>query len=134
MIAVFERKHTLLCKRAVYSPGDSVLNGMSKQYKLTDKRHVFVGSITVVQTLVRMQNDIKELTRQTNHVITVLQSLKPDNQDIDLHQLPDGINIPMISDVDDMEAMEAALADKQLRKNLVCYSQMYYSVRLLCMC
>jgi hypothetical protein len=107
---------------------------MSKQYKLTDKRHVFVGSITVVQTLVRMQNDIKELTRQTNHVITVLQSLKPDNQDIDLHQLPDGINIPVISDVDDMAAMEAALADKQLRKNLVCYSQMYYSVRLLCMC
>jgi hypothetical protein len=81
--------------------------------------------------LVRMQNDIKELTRQTNHVITVLQSFKSDDQYNNL-QLSDGINIPMIS-VDDMEAMEAALADKQFQKNLVCYNQMYYSVRLLCM-
>jgi hypothetical protein len=49
-----------------------------------------------------------------NHIITVLQSLKRDNEDIDL-QLPDGINIPMTS-VDDMQATEAALADKQFRK------------------
>lgn len=64
--------------------------------------------------LVRMQNDIQELTCQMNHIITVLQSLKRDNEDIDL-QLPDGINIPMTS-VDDMQATEAALADKQFRK------------------
>lgn len=64
--------------------------------------------------LVGMQNDIQELTRQMNHIITVLQSLKRDNEDIDL-QLPDGINIPMTS-VDDMQATEAALADKQFRK------------------
>ncbi len=75
---------------------------------------------TVLQMLVKMRGEIKELKQQQNHNTALLQSMQQDNiDDYDL-VLPNGIQLPISTD-EEMEAMEVALDDNDFRRRLVSY-------------
>ena len=73
---------------------------------------------TVLNILIKMQNDVKELKRHIEHNTAFLQSMQQGAMDDCDLKLPDGLQLPM-SSIDHMDIMEVALEDGLFRKRLV---------------
>jgi len=73
---------------------------------------------TVLNILIKMQNDVKELKRQIEHNTAFLQSMQQGAMDDCDLELPDGLELPM-SSIDHMDIMEVALEDGLFCKRLV---------------
>lgn len=73
---------------------------------------------TVLNILIKMQNDVKELERQIEHNAAFFQSMQQGAMDDCDLKLPDGLELPM-SSIDHMDVMEVALEEGLFRKRLV---------------
>jgi len=71
----------------------------------------------VLQLLVEMQHDIKDLQQQQQRLAVMVSQQSAHDDQSDLH-LPVGLQLPLSSD-DDIDAMETALADDKFRSSLV---------------
>ena len=71
----------------------------------------------MLQLLVQMQHDMKELHQQQQKLAVVVSQLSAQDDQSEL-QLPVGLQLPLSSD-DDIAAMETALEDATFRSSLV---------------
>jgi len=84
---------------------------------------------TVLQMLVKMRGDLKDVNDRLDHATTLLMTLTEDmhEQDEELH-LPTDVQLPVQS-VEDMGVLEEALKDAQFRRRMVCKSRLHDSAR-----
>lgn len=72
----------------------------------------------VLQMLVSMHSEIKDLKKHLDHNTSLLQCIQQDRTEDEDTTLADGPQLPMSTD-EDIEAMEMALESMEYRKRLV---------------
>ena len=72
---------------------------------------------TVLQMLVRLRSDIKELKQQLDNNTAILQSMTATDDDKEL-DIPSGVDLPVATD-SHVRALEEALTEGPFRKRLV---------------
>lgn len=75
---------------------------------------------TVLQLLVKMRGDIKDVSDRVDHATSLLMTLTGDmHEQEDELTLPNDVQWPLQS-LSDMDVLEEMLKDAQFRKRLVC--------------
>jgi len=73
----------------------------------------------VLQLLVSLQHDVRDMKQQLSHTACMLQEFQGERQSDHEHlELPVGVHLPATSEAD-IAAIEAALDDTSFRRQLV---------------